>query len=129
MVLGMGGHKSALALAADQQVLGRQFVYGFSDRALADLVTRRQLKLPDTAKGVVIASLNPSSDAAANALQRGDLIVQINQRPVNTPAEAAAAVEDARKAGRDTVLLLVQRGPNPARYIGVKLMTPKTGAK
>ena len=90
--------------------------------------TRRQLKLPDTAKGVVIASLNPSSDAAANGLQRGDLIVQINQRPVNSPAEAAAAVDDARKAGRDTVLLLVQRGPNPARYIGAKLMTPKAGA-
>ena len=72
--------------------------------------------------------LNPSSDAAANGLQRGDLIIQINQRPVTTPAEAAAAVDDARKAGRDTVLLLVQRGANPARYIGVKLMA-KPGSK
>ena len=90
--------------------------------------TRRQLRLPDTAKGVVIAAVNPSSDAATNGLQRGDLIIQINQRPINTPAEAAAAVEDARKAGRDTVLLLASRGPNPARYIGVKLMA-KPAAK
>ncbi len=83
---------------------------------------RAQLRVGDTVRGVVIAGINPSSDAATEGLQRGDIILQINQRPTTTPAEAAAAVDAARKLGRDTVLLLVQRGANPPRYIGVKLI-------
>ena len=86
---------------------------------------RQQLKLADTVQGVVIASLNPSSDAATEGLQRGDVILQINQVPTPTPAAAAAAVDAARRAGRDTVLMLFQRGAGPARYVGVKLMPGK----
>lgn len=86
---------------------------------------RQQLRLADTVKGVVIAGISPSSDAASQGLQRGDVILQINQRPTTTPAEAAAAVEAAKKAGRDTVLMLVQRGSNPPLYRGVKLVSGK----
>ncbi|MFC3712057.1 Do family serine endopeptidase [Sphingoaurantiacus capsulatus] len=85
---------------------------------------RRQLRVAEDARGVVIASLNPNSDAARQGLQRGDLIVSINQRPTTTVAAAAAAVDAARRAGRDTVLLLFQRGTGPARFIGIKLMAP-----
>jgi serine protease Do len=87
---------------------------------------RKQLRVPDTVKGVVIAGINPASDAATNGLQRGDIILQINQKPTTNPAEAAAAVDAARKAGRDTVLMLVQRGTNPPVYRGIKLMAEKT---
>jgi serine protease Do len=86
---------------------------------------RQQLRVPETVKGVVIAGINPSSDAAAEGLQRGDIILQINQKPTTTPAEAAAAVNAAKAAGRDTVLMLVQRGTNPPRYLGVKLVKGK----
>ena len=88
---------------------------------------RNQLKLPSTVQGVVIASVNPASDAAQEGLQRGDIIVQINQQPTTTPQAAAAAVAAAKAAGRDTVLVLFQRGAGPARYIGIKLMSGKTG--
>jgi serine protease Do len=87
---------------------------------------RQQLRVPETVKGVVIAGINPASDAASNGLQRGDIILQINQKPTTSPAEAAAAVDAARKAGRDTVLMLVQRGTNPPVYRGIKLMAEKT---
>lgn len=87
---------------------------------------RRQLRLPDNVRGVVIAGLNPNSDAARQGLQRGDVILSINQQPVTTAAAAAAAVDAARRAGRDTVLMLVQRGNTPPRYIGIKMM-PASG--
>ena len=83
------------------------------------------IRITDAVKGVVIAGITAGSDAATNGLQRGDIILQINQRPTVTPAEAAAAVDLARKAGRDTVLLLVQRGALPPRYVGIKLNTDK----
>jgi serine protease Do len=34
-------------------------------------------------------------------------------------------VDAERKAGKDTVLMLVQRGNTPGRYTGVKLIPPK----
>jgi serine protease Do len=82
---------------------------------------RQQLRLPDTVKGLVVARVNPNSSAAQEGLQRGDIILSINQRPVTTPQEAAAIVAEARKAGRDTILLLVQRGTGPARFVGIKM--------
>ena len=82
---------------------------------------RAQLRLPESVKGVVIGRVDPSSSAAQEGLQRGDVILSINQRPVTTPQEAADTVTSARKAGRDTVLLLVQRGNNPSRFVGVKV--------
>ena len=85
---------------------------------------RAQLKIPATVQGVAIAGINPNSDAAAEGLQRGDVILQINQQPTPTPAAAAAAVDAARKAGKDTVLMLVQRGAVPAQFIGIKLQPP-----
>lgn len=82
---------------------------------------RRQLRLPDTVSGVVISEVNPSSNAAQEGLQRGDIIASINQQDIANPQQAADAVNAARKAGRDTVLMFVQRGATPGRFIGVKI--------
>jgi serine protease Do len=80
----------------------------------------RSLRITDAAtRGVVVASVDPASDAAAKGLQTGDVIISVNQRPTRTPEEAAAAVEAARTAGRNSVLLLVRRGNNPPLYLGV----------
>jgi len=88
---------------------------------------RRQLRLPPEVRGVVIAALNPNSDAARQGLRRGDVILSINQQPTTTAAQAAAAVEAARRAGRDTVLLLVQRSTGPAQFVGIRLIAPAAG--
>ncbi|MDT9599070.1 Do family serine endopeptidase [Sphingosinicella rhizophila] len=82
----------------------------------------RSLRLRDeTIRGVVVASVNPSSDAATK-IQQGDIILSINQRATRTPDEAAAALQAARTGGRDSVLLLVQTGNTPPRYVGVELL-------
>jgi serine protease Do len=81
----------------------------------------QQLGIPSSVKGLVIASVDSSSDAASNGLKRGDVILSINQTPVTTVAAAAGIIAQAQKEGRDTVLLLVQRGTQPGLYIGVKL--------
>jgi serine protease Do len=86
---------------------------------------RQQLRLDEKVQGVVIAGINPSSNAASMGLQRGDIILKIGQKPVTSPAEAAAAVDAERKGGKDTVLMLVQRGTTPPRYIGIKLIPAK----
>ena len=83
----------------------------------------RQLRLATPVRGVVVVDLDPSSDAAQKGLQRGDIIVGANQRPVTTPAELSAAAAAAKAAGRPSVLLLVQRGATPPRYVPVRLIS------
>lgn len=82
---------------------------------------RQRLRIPDSVRGVIIARVNPASDAAQQGIRQGDIIVSINQQPISTPQQAADAVAAARRAGRDTVLLFVQTGNNPGRFVGVKL--------
>ncbi len=86
--------------------------------------SRQQLRLPDTVVGVVVAAVNPESDAATKGISRGDVILSIGQVPTPTPDAAAAAVEAARKAGRKTVLMLVQHRGGPPIFAGVALMEP-----
>jgi serine protease Do len=82
----------------------------------------RSLRMTDAnTRGVVVASVDPASDAAAKGLTTGDVIISVNQRPTRTPEEAAAAVEAARTAGRNSVLLLVRRGNNRPLYLGVEI--------
>ena len=81
----------------------------------------RQLGIPATVRGVVITSVDPSSDAATEGLQRGDIVLSVNQRPVVSAADVAAQVSAAKAAGRTSVLMLVQRGAQATRYVGIEI--------
>jgi serine protease Do len=71
---------------------------------------RRRLKLDTAENGVLIASVNASSDAATKGLRIGDLIIEINNTPITSPEQAAKIVAEARKANRQLVLLRIKRG-------------------
>ena len=89
--------------------------------ALAPLTPElgRAANLPATAHGVIVTSVDPSSDAADQGLQRGDLVVSVNNQLVTTPAQVIATVDAARKAGRTKVLLLVKRANSPEAFVGI----------
>nr|WP_233150603.1 Do family serine endopeptidase [Sphingomonas sp. BT553] len=80
----------------------------------------RQVNVDSTVQGVVIAQVDPASDAAGK-LQRGDVISAVNGTPIRTPAEMASAVAQAKAAGRPQVLVLAQRGKSPARFLPLKI--------
>lgn len=81
----------------------------------------RTIGVPEGTRGVVIANVDPSSDAAAKGLQRGDVILSVNQRPALSVADITAVITQARAAGRANVLVYLQRGANPPRYLPLKL--------
>ena len=83
----------------------------------------RTLNLPTGARGVVVATVDPNSDASDKGLQRGDLIISVNQQLVTSPAQVQAAVDAARRAGRTNVLLLVKRGTAPEAFVGIEIGT------
>ncbi|HIJ39230.1 MAG TPA: PDZ domain-containing protein, partial [Rhodospirillaceae bacterium] len=69
---------------------------------------RERYDLPAEAKGVVVTELTPNGVAAAKGMRAGDLIVEVSQEPVKSPADFAAKIDSAHKGGRKSVLLLVQ---------------------
>ena len=95
---------------------------GLSVRALTPELAR-QLRLTGDVRGLVVGAVDPSSDAA-RFIQPGDIILAIDRVPTPTPETAAAAVAAARRANRDTVLLLVRRGNAPPAYVGIELSAP-----
>ena len=67
--------------------------------------TARQLGLPPTAAGVVVTGVDPGSKAADSGLKRGDVIQEVNHRPVRNTSDFESAMRNAK----DDALLLVNR--------------------
>jgi serine protease Do len=71
--------------------------------------TRKQLSLPNDVHGAVITGVDDSSDAGEKGLRRGDVIVRAGDKQVASAADVSSVVDQARKAGRPSVLVGVWR--------------------
>ncbi|MEW9806789.1 Do family serine endopeptidase [Mesorhizobium sp. ZMM04-5] len=63
----------------------------------------------DDGKGVVVTDVDPGSDAADRGLQAGDVITNVNSKPVSGGDDIEKAMAEAAKAGRKAVLVQVSR--------------------
>ena len=60
-------------------------------------------------------------NAARKGLQRRDIILTANYRPVASAAALEAIVREAESSNREAVLLRVQRRSAPAQYVAVRI--------
>jgi serine protease Do len=60
--------------------------------------------------GVVVTRVEPGSPAADAGIQTGDLVQEVNRKPVKNVEDYVQKVEKAK--GQDNILLLIQRGQN-----------------
>jgi serine protease Do len=67
----------------------------------------QQLSLATGTHGVVVTSVDPSSAAAAAGINRGDVIQEINHKPVNSASQYKQLMAGA---GSQPILLLVNHG-------------------
>ena len=74
-----------------------------------------QLQLPAGTHGVVVTSVDPASPAASN-LQRGDVIQEVNHKPINSIEDYRQAIS---AAGKGPVLLLVNT-QGVTRYVVIE---------
>jgi serine protease Do len=88
---------------------------GMSDGA------RKDYSIPAEVEGVVVSSVDNMSEAAIKGLMEGDVIVEINQQTVTSPQNAADTFEKAKKAGKTSVLLLLNR-EGDVRFTALKLV-------
>jgi serine protease Do len=81
---------------------------------------RTEWSLEDDVEGVLIINVAEGGPAATKDVQPGDVIVEVDQEEVTTPAEVTAAVEKAKSEGYRIVTLLIQRGTN-RQWIAVRI--------
>ena len=93
---------------------------GLQVQALTPTIAR-QLGVGADTQGLVVLRVDPNSDAAQKGLQRGDMLLAANSRPVAKIEDLEQIVTAAKAEGRDAVLLRVQRRGQPAIYIPVRL--------
>ena len=81
---------------------------------------RDQFKLGADQKGVVVTDVSPDGPAAARGLKPGDVIVEVQQEPVNSADDVTKQLQKYRKQNRKTVLMLIQSGEG-MRWVPVPL--------
>jgi serine protease Do len=82
--------------------------------------TREQFNVDGKVTGVVVSSVDPNSEAADKGFRPGDVIVGIGNKTVRAPSDIEQGVADAKKSGRETVLLLVS-GDQGQHYVALKV--------
>jgi len=82
---------------------------------------RSRYKIKDSVKGVVITGVDGTSDAAEKRLSAGDVIVEVAQEAVANAADIKKRVEQLKKDGKKSVLLLVSNSDGELRFVALSL--------
>ena len=74
-------------------------------------------------KGAVITEVAKTGAAADKHLEPGDVITEAGEQEVQGAADISARIEDAKKANKGSLLLLVAKGGKQGemRFIALKL--------
>src|SRR3984893_9245332 len=82
-----------------------------------DLRTRYKIK--DSVKGVLVTGVDATSDAAEKRLSAGDVIVEVAQESVASAADIKKRVDQLKKDGKKSVLLLVSNADGELRFVAL----------
>jgi serine protease Do len=83
---------------------------------------RKSLGVGQDVKGVVVTAIAPDSPLAGLGLEPGDVIQSIDQKPVETPQQAAALLNQARhEKGKEKSLLVLLNRHGVNQYIALSV--------
>ena len=81
----------------------------------------RELGVDSDTRGLAVVAVDPNSDAARKGIQRRNIVLSVNYRPIATLAELEAAIRQADQEDRDAVLLRVRLNNGQTAYQAVRL--------
>ncbi|MGH7225886.1 MAG: Do family serine endopeptidase, partial [Gemmataceae bacterium] len=91
------------------------------DLATLNQKLRGRYKIKDSIKGVLITGIDDASEAAQKNLSAGDVIVQVAQEPVNSAADVSKRIDELKKDGKKSVLLLLSNGEGELRFVALSM--------
>jgi serine protease Do len=92
---------------------------GMTLQALDDAL-REELGLGAATTGLVVRKVEDGSDAAEKGIQVGDLITEANQQAITAVEDLEMRAQEARDAGRRSLLVLLRRDGDP-RFVALSL--------
>ncbi len=81
---------------------------------------RERFELGEGVTGVVVSGVASEGPAAEKGIRPGNLIIQVNHKPVATPKEAKAEVDAVLKQNPNTPILLNVRGQGGPRFVAIR---------
>jgi serine protease Do len=82
---------------------------------------RSRYKIKDSVKGVIITGVDNASDAAEKRLSAGDVIVEVAQEAVANAADIKKRIDQLKKDGKKSVLLLVSNADGELRFVALSV--------
>jgi serine protease Do len=82
---------------------------------------RSRYKIKDSVKGVIITNVDSTSDAADKRLSPGEVIVEVAQEAVSNAADVKKRVDQLKKDGKKSVLLLVSNADGELRFVALSV--------
>ena len=70
---------------------------------------------------ILVAAVAPGSAAEEKRITAGDVIVEVGQEKVSTPEDVKNRVEELRKAGRKSALLLIASENSELSFVPLKI--------
>jgi len=80
---------------------------------------RTKYKIKESVKGVIITGVDNASDAAEKRLSAGDVIVEVAQEAVTNAADVKKRIDQVKKDGKKSVLLLVANAEGDLRFVAL----------
>nr|WP_319387690.1 DegQ family serine endoprotease [uncultured Roseibium sp.] len=100
--------------AAKSEVLGMML-------AELDDALREQFSIDADVNGVVVTEVLPDTSAAEKRITAGDVIKEVAQEPVETPADVASEIGKLKDDGRRSALLLLSNPTGDVRFVPVRI--------
>ncbi|WP_298986357.1 Do family serine endopeptidase [uncultured Roseibium sp.] len=82
---------------------------------------REQFSIEADVTGVVVTEVEAGSSAEEKRVQAGDVIKEVAQEPVETPADVEAEIEKLKEGGRRSALLLLANPSGDVRFVPVRI--------
>jgi len=81
---------------------------------------RQKFELGEETKGLVVTAIAEGGPASEKGISPGDVVVEVSQEDVTGPDQVDELVGSADKAGRKSVLLLID-GQGRLRFVAVRI--------
>jgi serine protease Do len=82
---------------------------------------REQYKIAEDVEGVLVAAVAPGSAAEEKRIAAGDVIVEVGQEKVASPADVKERIEELKKAGRKSALLLIASKNSELSFVPLRI--------
>lgn len=82
---------------------------------------REEFKIDAEVEGVLVKQVAPGSSAEEKRVQAGDVIKEVAQEPVATPADVIDQVKKLKEDGRRSALLLLSNPNGELRFVPVRI--------